>query len=87
MKPYFFYIVRCSDKSLYSGVTTDLERRLKEHNSNSTKAAKYTRRRSPVTLVYFETHRNRSEATKREWKVKQLSKVEKEILIKSKQLV
>ncbi len=82
-KIYFFYIVRCLDNSLYSGITTDLKRRVEEHNSSKL-GAKYTRLKRPVTLVYFEKFAGRSEATKREWQVKQFSKKEKELLISAK---
>ena len=78
---WFVYILRCSDNSLYTGVTTDLQRRIKEHNSNGKIAAKYTRARQPVTLVYYEKAANRSDACKREYQIKQLTKPQKERLI------
>ena len=77
---YFVYIVECADTTLYTGITTDLERRLSEHNQ-SEKWAKYTRVRRPVTLVYSETHASRSEACKREYAIKQLSREEKREMI------
>lgn len=77
---YFVYIVECADTTLYTGITTDLERRLSEHNQ-SEKWAKYTRVRRPVTLVYSEKHASRSEACKREYAIKQLSREEKMKLI------
>ena len=77
---YFFYMVRCADGSLYSGITTELERRVTEHNS-SIKGAKYTRIKRPVTLVYSERFPTRSEAQKREYQVKSYSKKQKEQLI------
>lgn len=73
---YFVYIVECADTTLYTGITTDLERRLTEHNQ-SEKWAKYTRVRRPVTLIYSEKHASRSEACKREYTIKQLSREEK----------
>ena len=73
---YFVYIVKCADTTLYTGITTDLERRLTEHNQ-SEKWAKYTRVRRPVTLVYSEKHASRSEACQREYAIKQLSREEK----------
>lgn len=73
---YFVYIVECSDGTLYTGITTDLERRLDEHNY-SNKGAKYTRARRPVFLVYNETVNNRSEASKREHTLKKMSRQEK----------
>jgi len=77
---YFVYIVECADTTLYTGITTDLERRLSEHNQ-SEKWAKYTRVRRPVTLVYSEKHASRSEACKREYAIKQLSREEKREMI------
>ena len=66
---YFLYIVQCSDDTLYTGITTDIERRVTEHNGSS-KGAKYTRTRQPITLVYQEVYENRSEASKREYFIK-----------------
>ena len=76
MMSYFTYIVRCSDSTLYTGITTDLARRLDEHN-NSTKGAKYTRIRRPVKLVYSEKYEDRSSASKREYAIKKLSREKK----------
>ncbi len=73
---YFVYIVACSDETLYTGITTDLLRRVTEHNS-SVKGAKYTRLRRPVKLVYSEECSNRSEASKREYAIKHLTRQEK----------
>lgn len=78
---WFVYILECSDQTLYTGVTTNLEKRLKQHNSGP-EGAKYTRPRRPVKLVYNENHTNRSEATRREHAIKQLSRAEKLNLIK-----
>ena len=66
---YHVYIVECADNTLYTGIATDLERRIEEHNS-SEKGAKYTRTRRPVTLVYSEEHPGRSSASKREYEIK-----------------
>lgn len=75
-------MLRCADDSLYTGITTDVERRVDEHNGLSKIAgAKCTRARRPVTLVYTEKCSNRSRAGKREWEIKQLSRVQKLILI------
>lgn len=79
---YYLYIVRCSDNSLYCGITTDLERRIKEHNSNTSKGAKYLRAKKPVHLVYFEKFKDRNSALVREAEVKKFSKSKKESLIK-----
>jgi putative endonuclease len=76
------YILRCADDSLYTGITTDLERRVSEHNGNSPGAgARFTRSRQPVTLVYSETASNRSEASKREMAIKALSREQKLALL------
>ena len=79
---YYFYIVRCYDNSLYCGITTDLKRRIKEHNSDSPKGAKYLRAKKPVKLVYSEKFKDRNSALVREAEVKKLSKSNKESLIK-----
>lgn len=78
---YFVYILRCSDNTLYTGITTDLERRLGEHNG-SPKGAKYTRNRRPVKIVYSEPCKDKSAASKREYAIKQLTKREKEAMLK-----
>ena len=77
------YLIRCGDGSLYTGITTDVARRLQEHgNENgSGKGAKFLRGRQPLTLVYQIQLQNRSEAQQLEYTVKQLSKVEKESLV------
>lgn len=75
----YIYIVRCSDDTLYTGWTTNIERRIKCHNSG--KGAKYTRCRLPVELVYFETFEDKSTALKREYEIKQLSRDKKLLLI------
>ena len=73
-------MVRCSDNSLYTGITTNVERRIKEHNQTK-KGAKYTRSRRPVKLVYTIKKDSRSEALKAEHKIKKLNKKQKENLI------
>jgi len=78
---YFVYIVKCSDNTLYTGIATELERRIEEHNG-SDKGAKYTRVRRPVSLVYSEEYPDRSSASKREYEIKKkMSRVEKLNLI------
>jgi len=77
---WHIYILKCSDGSLYTGITTDISRRIIEHNS-SPKGAKYTRGRRPVKLVYKENLENKSEASKREIVIKNMSKFEKLKLI------
>lgn len=76
---YFVYIVRCSDGTLYTGYTTDVERRVAEHNAGT--GAKYTRGRRPVRLVYKEAHASVSEAMQREYAIKQLRRRQKEALL------
>ena len=71
------YVVRCSDCTLYTGVTTDADRRLHEHNSTN-KGAKYTRVRRPVVLIYSEEYENRSAAQKAEHQFKKLTRKQKE---------
>lgn len=78
---YYFYIVRCSDNSLYCGQTNNLQRRIDEHNYNRHKSAKYLRAKKPVKLVYFEKFVTLQEAMKREWEVKKWRKAKKEALI------
>ena len=76
---YFVYLLRCSDSSLYTGITTNIERRLHEHNTSS-KGATYTASRRPVHLVYQETHPDRSSALKREYAIKALDRQQKLLL-------
>ena len=73
------YILRCSDNSLYTGITNDLSSRVATHAAG--KGAKYTRSRLPVVLVYSEKLQGKSAALKREHEIKQLSKQEKEVLV------
>ncbi|MCI5857754.1 MAG: GIY-YIG nuclease family protein [Agathobacter sp.] len=77
---HYCYVLRCKDGSLYTGYTTDVERRVWEHN-NSDKGAKYTKSRRPCTLVHSEAFDSKSEAMKREAEIKKLSKAQKENLI------
>lgn len=75
----YTYIVQCADGTYYTGWTNNLENRIRTHNSG--KGSKYTRARLPVKLVYYETHATKSEAMKREYAIKQLSRREKQELI------
>lgn len=75
----YTYIVKCSDGTLYTGWTNDLEKRLDAHNSG--KGAKYTKTRRPVTLAYYEEFETKELAMKREYAIKQLRKKEKLKLI------
>lgn len=77
------YLLRCSDDSLYTGITRDVVRRLDEHNNNNRLASAYTRVRRPVSLVYQESCIDRSAATIREAEIKKMTKAAKEKLIKS----
>lgn len=77
---YFVYIAQCSDNSLYTGIATDVKRRIAEHNS-SDKAAKYTRARQPITLVYVEKCTSKSDALKREYAIKKLPRSAKLALL------
>ena len=75
---HYVYILRCADDTLYTGYTTDVERRVAEHDSGE--GAKYTRGRTPVELVHVESYGSRSAAMSREYEIKQLSRSEKESL-------
>ena len=77
--PYYLYILRCGDNSLYTGITTDVARRLATHQSG--KGAKYTRGRGPLTLVYQEELPDKPSALRRELAVKALTREEKLALI------
>jgi UV DNA damage endonuclease len=79
-KPWFLYLVRCADGSLYTGITNNVTRRCKQHNAGT--ASRYTRRRLPVELVYQESQSSRNAALKRELAVKAMSREEKELLIR-----
>ena len=80
---WFVYILECSDWTFYTWVTIDLYRRVEEHN-NSDLGAKYTKMRRPVELIYKANFETRSEASKEEYRIKQLSRKNKEILINKK---
>ena len=69
---HYAYIVKCSDGTYYTGYTNDLEKRLLAHNAG--KGAKYTRNRLPVEMVYFEEYEDKSEAMKREYAIKRLTR-------------
>lgn len=76
----YTYIVKCSDGTFYTGWTNDLTRRMEAHNQG--RGAKYTKARRPVILIYYETFETKEEAMKREYAIKQLSRKEKEELIR-----
>jgi putative endonuclease len=73
---YYLYILKCADETLYTGITVDLARRVREHNDTKL-GAKYTRARRPVELVYSKRFKDRSKASKEEYRIKQLSREEK----------
>ena len=76
----YTYMVRCRDGSLYTGWTTDIEKRVKAHNEG--KGAKYTHSRRPVRLAYYEAFETKEEAMKREYAIKHMNKAAKEKLVK-----
>jgi len=79
---WYVYILLCSDSTFYTGVTTNLERRLRQHNWELVWWAKYTRVRQPVQIIYHSTFDSRSDACKEESRIKKLSRLEKEKFIK-----
>ena len=79
-KKHYVYILKCSDGTYYTGYTTDPEKRTQTHNSG--KGAKYTRARIPVELIYTEEYDDKIEAQRREYAIKQLTRAEKEALMK-----
>ena len=79
LQKHYVYILKCADDTFYTGWTTDVQKRLKVHNSG--KGAKYTRSRKPVQLVYYEECTDHSAALKREIEIKALSRDEKLKLI------
>ena len=78
---WFLYILQCQDQTFYTGITKDLQRRLKMHNQG--KASKYTRVRRPVTMIYMEKCAGRTAAMVRECQVKAMPRIRKERLIKA----
>ncbi|MCU4753987.1 GIY-YIG nuclease family protein [Halobacteria archaeon AArc-curdl1] len=79
MAAHVVYVLECADGSLYTGYTTDLERRVDEHNRGV--GAKYTRGRTPVEVVYSERYESKSAAMSREYAIKQLTRAQKERLV------
>lgn len=80
---WYVYILECSGQTLYTGITTDLKRRLEEHDS-STLGAKYTKGRRPLKMLYYRELPNKSEAQKEEYRIKKLTRQEKIDLIENK---
>ena len=83
MNKWFVYIVECADGTLYTGITTDLDRRLLEHNYGS-RSAKYTRSRRPVKLIWHIEFENRSAASKKEARIKKMTRANKLEMINKK---
>ena len=81
---WYLYIIRCDDNSLYTGITTDVNRRFDEHQNNPVKGAKYLRGRGPLELVFKKRIGTKSEASSAEYRIKRLTKIQKENLLKNK---
>jgi putative endonuclease len=79
---YYLYLLLCADKSIYTGITTDVDRRFAEHKSG--KAAHYTRAHKPVKILYTEEHPDRSSALKREAEIKKWPRIKKLTLFSSR---
>lgn len=79
--PYYIYILECADKTLYTGITFDIKKRLRQHSGEILGGAKYTRARRPIALVYKEEVRTHAEACAREAEIKAMSRAEKESLV------
>jgi putative endonuclease len=84
METWYLYLIRCKDNSLYTGITTDVKRRYKEHQDNDRKGSKYLRGKAPLTLVLKKKVGDKSLTSKVEAKVKKLSKDKKEMFVKGK---
>jgi putative endonuclease len=78
---WYVYIILCSDNSLYTGITTDLERRIRQHAHGI--GAKYLRGREPLKVVYLQSGHSRSTAGRREWQIKAMTRTEKILLLDS----
>lgn len=85
-KPWSVYIVRCADGTLYTGICTNVEQRVAEHNGDDQRAARYTKSRRPIVLMYQEAAASRAQAAKREAQLKSLTRKQKEGLIRAGQL-
>ena len=79
--PHFVYILQCSDKTLYTGITIDIKNRLRQHNGEIAGGAFYTRNKRPIKLVYQEEYQTLKEAILREIAIKKLSRTQKQKLI------
>lgn len=83
---YYIYMLRCEDNSIYTGITTDIDRRMQEHFGKNDKCAKYTKTHTPKKLESLWSAENKSLASKLEYNIKKLPKEAKETLIKSHKL-
>jgi len=83
MMAWYVYLLNCADDTFYTGITTQPKRRLHEHNHDDKKAAKYTRARRPLSMVYFELCESRSDAGSREYEIRKLSRAKKQALADS----
>ncbi len=84
MNNWWVYIIQCCNDSLYTGITTDVERRFDEHQNNNRRASKYCARLRPLKLVYKSSaYQNKSDASKEEYRIKQLSRKDKLNLIET----
>ena len=81
---HYTYMLQCKDGTYYIGYTNDLKKRVKAHNEG--KAAKYTKGRGPVELIYYEEYEEKSQAMRREWEMKRLSRSQKEELRNNKKM-
>ncbi|MFQ5756371.1 MAG: GIY-YIG nuclease family protein [Acidiferrobacterales bacterium] len=86
MSGWYVYMVRCSDDTLYTGISKNVGKRIKEHNYDNALGSRYTRPRRPVTLAYQEAARSRSQATQRERQIRRLTRKQKEALIEGANL-
>ena len=86
-KMYYTYLLRCEDNSIYTGITTNIDRRMKEHFEKDKKCAKYTRRHTAKKFEIAWESKNRSLASKLEYQIKKLSKIQKEEIIHNPELL
>lgn len=85
MKPWYLYMIRCRDNNLYTGIANDVGKRFAEHVAQGSRCAKYLRGKSPLQLVYSKKAGSKSDALVAEYRLKQLSKNEKELLVAGRQ--
>lgn len=83
--PFFVYIMECADGTFYTGISNNLEKRLRQHNGEITGGAFYTRNKRPVKLIYKETYETHKEAMLREFAIKKLTRKQKQLLLNAKE--